>query len=219
MNKVLLVEDQILFREGIKRVINDWENFTVIGEASNGREALDLCRIRVPDIVLMDISMPVMNGVEATRIIHKEFPLIRIVILTISDDDQYLFDAIKYGAQGYILKDTPPRRLHSQLLGIMEDEVALSGSITTKLVSEFRQADHMKGRYHLEDSNVNIESLTEREAEILHLIMDGHSNQEIAAILVISEPTVKKHLHNILEKLHLNNRVQAAVYAARSGLY
>ena len=218
MIRLLLAEDQVLFREGLKRVISDWDDVEIIAEASNGKEAVDLCRKHQPDIVLMDINMPLMNGVEATWIIHKELPAVKVVILTVSEDEKDLFDAIKFGAQGYLLKDTPPRRLHSQIIGIKNDEVPISGSIAAKLFSEFSKLGRSSSQVQANQDGIGLKTLTDREIEILRMIVDGRSNQEIAEILVISLPTVKKHLHNILEKLQVNNRVQAAVYATRSGL-
>jgi DNA-binding NarL/FixJ family response regulator len=218
MIRILLVDDQVLFREGLRKVISDWDDFNVIGETSNGKEALELCRKFLPDIVLMDINMPVMNGVEAAKLIHKELPSVRVVILTVSEDEKDLFDAIKFGAQGYILKDTPARRLRSQIKGVMNNEAPLSGIIAAKLLSEFSH-DNRSGRPAKGGViEASIEPLTERETEILILVAEGHSNLEIAETLVISEQTVKKHMHNVLEKLHFNSRVQAAVYAVRSGL-
>jgi DNA-binding NarL/FixJ family response regulator len=218
MFKVLLVDDQVLFREGLHRVFNDWSDFDVIGEASNGMEALEFCKLLLPDIALMDIHMPVMNGVEAARRIRKELPSVRVVMLTVSDDEKDLFEAIKNGAQGYILKDTPARRLHSQLKGVMEDDAPLSGPIAAKMLAEFRQMKPDGGSGWDELMGEALEPLTEREVEILKLVAEGQSNTEIAKKLVVTEQTVKKHLHNILQKLQLNNRVQAAVYAVRSGL-
>ncbi len=183
-----------------------------------GREAVDLCRKRQPDIVLMDINMPEMNGVEATRIIRKEIPSVKVVMLTISEDEKDLFDAIRFGARGYLLKDTPPRRLKSQIIGVMNGEVALSGTIAAKMVIEFSQMGRPGSHTPADPAAIRLQTLTDRETEILQMIVDGRSNHEIAEILVVSEPTIKKHLHNILEKLHVNNRVQAAVYATRSGL-
>ncbi len=207
---LLLADDHTLFRDGLRELISHWEEFQVVGEAVDGQEAVDLCRERLPDIVLMDIQMPVMNGVEAARRIRKELPSVRVVMLTASEEEKNLYEAIKNGAQGYILKDTPARRLRSQLKGVMEDDAPLSGSIATKILAEFN-------RQHGE-ANVPFEPLAEREIQILQLVAEGLSNEEIGTRLFLSEQTVKKQLSNVLQKLHLNNRVQAAVYAVRNGL-
>jgi len=213
MNTILLVDDHMLFLEGMRSLIADWEDFDVVGTASNGREAVELCRNLMPDLVLMDINMPELNGLQATEIIGREMPATNVVILTMSEKEKYLFEAIKAGARGYILKDTPVRRLHDQLRGVMRGDAALSGPIAAKMLQEFNR--NKKGKKGV---GFDQEPLTEREVNILQYIVEGLSNQEIADKLVISEQTVKKHLSNILQKLHLNNRVQIAVYALREGL-
>lgn len=212
MNTILLVDDHVLFREGLFSLMQRWEDFEVVGEASTGEEAVQMCRELLPDLVLMDVTMPVMNGLEATRLIMRELPTTRVVMLTMAEDEECLFEAIKSGAAGYILKDAPSRRLHDQLRGVMRGESPLSGAVATKMLAEFnRQSDR-------QDLPIVDEPLTDREQEVLQLVSEGMSNQEIADALCLSENTVKKHLRNILQKLHLNNRVQAAVYAAREGL-
>lgn len=217
MINVLIADDHDLFRAGLKSVISDWSDFEVVGEASNGLEAYELCKNLLPDIVLMDIHMPIMNGVEATSRIFREFPTIHVVILTVSEDRNDLFEAIKNGAQGYILKNTPANLLHSQLKGVMENCPPLSGPIATKILSEFRQLKIASPNMQ-EKVLEELSPLTEREIEVLKIVAEGLSDAEIASRLTISELTVKKHLHNILEKLQLNNRVQAAVYAFRTGM-
>ena len=161
----------------------------------------------------MDISMPRCNGLEATRVIKREMPHVKIVILTVSDDDQHLFEAIKSGAQGYLLKNLEPYQLRDLLESISRGEAPLSGAIAAKILKEFSQPTAAT-----DQAELLVEELTSRETEILQLVVDGLSNKEIAAALVISENTVKIHLRNILEKLHLQNRIQAAVYAVRQGL-
>jgi len=217
MITVLLVDDHDLFRAGLKSVISDWSDFKVIGEASNGLEAYELCKELLPDIILMDIQMPIMSGVEATSAIFREFPSIRIVILTISDDRNDVFEAIKNGAQGYLLKNIPANLLYDQLKGVMENSPALSGSIAQKILNEFRELK-IAAPSAQEKVLAELSPLTEREVEVLKIVAEGLSDAEISKRLMISELTVKKHLHNILEKLQLNNRVQAAVYALRTGM-
>lgn len=212
MNTILLVDDHVLFREGLFSLMQRWEDFEVVGEASNGQQAILMSRDYLPDLVLMDITMPVMNGLEATKRITRELPTTRVVILTVSEDEENLFEAIKSGAAGYILKDAPSRRLHDQLRGVMRGESPLSGAVATKMLAEFNRQSEKHGSTEVE------EPLTEREQEVLQHVSEGLSNQEIAERLCLSENTIKKHLRNILQKLHLNNRVQAAVFAAREGL-
>ncbi len=214
VNTLVLVDDHLLFREGMKELISHWDDFEVVGEASNGLEALALCRELLPDIVLMDISMEVMGGVEAAGRIHQELPSVRVVMLTMSEDAKDLFEAIKGGAQGYVLKNTPARRLRDLLRGVMRGESPLSGAIAAKMLTEFT-GQKMQEELPLA---ARVEPLTDREIKILQLVAEGLSNVEIGEQLFLGEQTVKKHLHHVLEKLHLNNRVQAAVYAIRQGL-
>jgi DNA-binding NarL/FixJ family response regulator len=210
--RMVLVDDQLLFRRGLRALFEEEDDFEVVGEASDGREAVDLARTTRPDAILMDINMPICNGVEATRIIKVEQPDVKIVALTVSDDDQDLFEAIKAGAQGYLLKDLRPEELFEMLRAVMRGETPISPAIAGKLLNEFRRRP-----WH-EPSETAGWDLTARELEVLQLVAEGLGNAEIAGRLFIVEGTVKNHLHNILEKLHLENRVQAAAYAIREGL-
>lgn len=213
MNSILVVDDHILFREGLLSIIKHWEDFQVVGEAVNGKDALEKAHELLPDIILMDINMPGISGIEATRRITRELPSIRVVILTMSDEEDDLFNAIKCGAQGYVLKNTPSKRLHDELRGAMRGETPISGVMATKVLEEFNRL-----KAGPRSANVYNEPLSEREIQVLELIVQGLSNAEIAEKTFLSENTVKKHLRNILDKLHLNNRVEAAVYAIREGL-
>lgn len=211
--QILLVDDHVLFRKGVAALLSMHPGMQVVGEAGNGLEAIAAARELLPEVILMDIAMPQCNGLEATRILKREMPHVKIVILTVSDDDQHLFEAIKSGAQGYLLKNLEPYQLHDLLESISRGEAPLSGAIAAKILKEFTQPSSAS------DPNSHVvEQLTSREFDILQLVVDGLTNKEIAAALVISENTVKIHLRNILEKLHLQNRIQAAVYAVRQGL-
>lgn len=210
--RVLLVDDQLLFRKGLRALLDDQEDIEVVGEAADGLQALERARAAKPDVVLMDIHMPVCNGVEATRRIKLELPETKVVALTVSDEDDDLFEAIKSGAEGYLLKDLRPEELFDLLRGVMKGETPISPAVASKLLSEFRR------RPRQDPSQTAGVDLTARELEVLQLVTEGMSNAEIAARLYIVEGTVKNHLHNILEKLHLENRVQAAAYAMREGL-
>ena len=214
MYTVLLVDDHVLFREGLRTIITRWEDFDVVAEAENGQQALQLAHDLLPDVILMDIGMPVMDGLQATGQILRELPSMRVVILTVSENEDNLFHALKLGAQGFVLKNTPARRLHAQLRGVMQGEAALSGRVAAKVLDEFN-------RLHAEDEvslEAGVEPLSPREKDVLQLVAEGLSNQEIGARLYLSENTIKKYIRNILDKLQLNNRVQAAVYAVRKGL-
>ncbi len=213
MNTILIVDDHVLFREGMRNIIRHWDDCEVIGEASNGLEALNLARELLPDIILMDIAMPVMDGINATKQISGELPSVRIVMLTMSEEEDDLFNAIKCGAQGYVLKDTPSKRLHDELRRMLQGETPLSGLMATKALEEFSRSRNQSRT--LSDYR---EPLTEREHQVLELLVAGLTNTEIAEKIYLSENTIKKHLHNILQKLHLNNRVEAAVFAVKEGL-
>jgi two-component system nitrate/nitrite response regulator NarL len=211
--RVLLVDDHILFRKGVASLLASHKDIEVVGEAGDGVEAVARARETVPDVILMDLAMPKCSGLEATRLIKREMPHVKIIILTVSDDDRDLFAAIKNGADGYLLKNLEPRQLFDMLEGIRYGEAPISGLLAAKILQEFRQPDQSLPR-QLEASD----ELTPREIEVLERVVEGATNKEIAEALVITENTVKIHLRNILEKLHVQNRIQAAVYAVRQGL-
>jgi DNA-binding NarL/FixJ family response regulator len=213
MLRILLVDDHVLFRKGIAALLDSQGDFEVVGEAGDGEEALHLARKTIPDVILMDIGMPKCNGLEATRKIKREMPHVNIVMLTVSDDDSHLFEAIKSGAKGYLLKNLEPYQLFDLLGNISSGEAPLSGVIAAKILKEFSQ-----GSADIPHEREAIEELTDREFTVLQLVVEGKTNKEIAEDLVITENTAKIHLRNILDKLHLKNRIQAAVYAVREGL-
>jgi len=211
--RVVLVEDHALFRKGIVSLLTGEPGFEVVGEAEDGLQAVERVREIMPDLVVMDLNMPRTTGLEATRRILEEFPYIKIVILTISEDDQDLFEAIKAGAQGYLLKKIEPKALFDTLRGVMRGEASISRIMAAKVMGEFsRQSTRVASGADRSPE------LSPREIEVLELVAHGKSNKEIAVALNIAENTVKNHLKNILEKLHLENRVQAATYALRQGL-
>lgn len=210
--RILLVDDHVLFRKGLAALLEARRGMTVVGEAGTGEEAITLARQTMPDVILMDIQMPGLSGLEATRRIKAEMSHVRIVILTVSDEDVDLFAAIKNGADGYLLKDLEPRQLYEMLEGLRHGQAPISGALAARILKEFRTQE---ARPVPPEAS---EELTEREKEVLQWVAKGASNREIAEGLSISENTVKIHLRNILEKLHLRNRIQAAVYAVREGL-
>ncbi|MCI0478580.1 MAG: response regulator transcription factor [Anaerolineales bacterium] len=205
---ILLVDDHTLFREGLESLLRTHSGVRVVGSAGNGEEAITLARELMPDLILMDVRMPGVSGLEATRRITEEMPAMRVVMLTMSEDDHDLFEAIKNGAQGYLLKTTASDELYHFLEGAMEGESPISGVMATKMLGEFK---HPASESKL--TEFPCEKLTEREYQVLFRLAEGMKNREIAAALFISESTVKKHLRNILAKLHLQNRVQAALFA------
>jgi DNA-binding NarL/FixJ family response regulator len=211
--RVLLADDHVLFRRGVASLLATDRDFEVVGEAADGQQALGMARELMPDVILMDISMPVMGGLEATRRIKAEMPYVRIVILTASDGERNLFDAVKSGAQGYLLKNIEPQALFGTLRGVLRGEAPISRVMAAQLLEEFTR----QSREPPPAATLAAE-LTAREREVLEHVAQGRSNKEIAAALAIAENTVKNHLKNILEKLHLENRVQAATFALRQGL-
>jgi DNA-binding NarL/FixJ family response regulator len=211
--RILLVDDHVLFRKGIASLLNGREDVTIVGEANDGDEAVILAEQTVPDVILMDVNMPRQNGIETVKILKREMPHIQIVMLTVSDDDNDLFEAIKNGAKGYLLKNLEPQELYTMLDRLRQGEAPISGAMAAKILREFRQPEQTQTR----DSGA-VDELTAREVEVLEQVVTGASNKEIAEVLHITENTVKIHLRNILEKLHVQNRIQAAVYAVRQGL-
>jgi DNA-binding NarL/FixJ family response regulator len=210
--RILLADDHRLFRQGVAAALGEQPEFEIVGEAADGCEAVAKARELAPDIVLMDISMPAMSGLDATRQITAERPEAKVVILTVGEDDENLFQAIKGGAQGYLLKDIEPEHLRERLRGIFRGEAQLSGIAAAKVLAAFVDQERDAASRPVQNT------LTPRETEILGLVAGGATNKEIAAALDLSPSTVKNHLQNILGKLHLQNRVQAAAYALRQGL-
>lgn len=211
--RVLIVDDHLLFRKGVEAVLLTRPEIEIVGEAANGLEAIALARETRPDIILMDICMPACDGLEATRQIVREMPDARIVMLTVSEADRDLFEAIKSGARGYLLKDLKPHQLFDVLEGVVRGEAYFSGAIASRILDELQQY-----RGHRTQKAGATEPLTAREVEVLESLARGHGNKEIASALVISESTVRNHLRNILDKLHVQNRIQAVAYAIRHGL-
>lgn len=210
--RVLLVDDHSLFRKGLAALLAREKGFEVAGEAQDGIEAFAKAKELKPDLVLMDISMPRCDGVEATRRIRKAFPSVKIVMLTILEEDKKLFQAIKAGAQGYMLKNVKPEALFETLRGVFAGEAAISRATATKIMNEFAE---QAGREHTDSCR---EDLSERELGVLQLLTQGMTNKEIGHKLHLAENTVKNHLKNILAKLQLDNRVQAAAFALKKGL-
>jgi DNA-binding NarL/FixJ family response regulator len=210
--RVLLVDDHALFRAGVASLLQA-AGHEVVGEAGDGIEALERTRELHPDLVLMDITMPRCGGLEATRLIKAEMPETKIVIVTVSQDDADLFEAVKSGAEGYLLKDMSNEEFERTLNGIAEGEAPLSQGLATKILEEFGRVSRGGGA-----KGDDRDTLTDREQEVLGLVTEGKTNREIAEALFIAESTVNFHMKNILSKLHLRNRAEAVAYALRSGL-
>ena len=206
--RLLLVDDHALFRDGLTSLISYQEDFTVVGEAEDAESALQQARAIKPDIVLMDVELPGEDGVAATQRMKLEMPDITVVMLTVRDDSQTLFEAIKAGAQGYLIKNVRSRELLEQLRALARGEAAISRRMAARILEEIRGQTEPFGLG---------EELTARELEVLELVVARLSNAEIAERLVISEHTVKNHMKSILSKLHLRNRHQAAAYGIARG--
>jgi DNA-binding NarL/FixJ family response regulator len=211
---ILLVDDQPLFREGLRTLLSVHPDFEVVGEAGNGEQAIRLVRSLLPSVVLMDLQMPVLDGVAATRSLHQELPGCRVIVLTTFDDDEMVFDGLRAGAVGYLLKDAPSEKLAEAIRVAARGETFLQPSVAAKVVAEFARLT----RKPVRTVNSIIEPLSEREIEILRLITQGASNREIAGTLFLAEGTVKNHVTNILGKLEVRDRTQAALKAKESGL-
>jgi NarL family two-component system response regulator LiaR len=207
--RVLIVDDHAIVRKGIRALLSEVDGFEVVGEADNGHSAVLRAAECSPDVILMDLLMPVMDGIEATRQITSRQPQARILVLTSFAADNKVFPAIKAGASGYLLKDSSPDELVRAIRQVHRGEPSLHPTIARKLLQEVA---------HPAELQPAPEALTGREMEVLRLIAQGLSNQEIADRLVVSEPTVRAHVSRILGKLHLASRTQAALYAVREGL-
>lgn len=206
--RILIADDHALFRDSLRSLLRA-QGHEVIGEARNGREAVELTRQLKPEIVLMDLAMPELDGLAATRVLSAENSESKVLILTASDDDGHLFEAIKSGAQGYLLKDLEAAQFFALLEGVERGEPALTPTLAKRLLAEFAHPVKTQTPHHPDD-------LTEREREVLELLVRGiTSNRRLATELGVSENTVKFHLRNILDKLHLNNRAQVVSYALR----
>jgi len=211
---ILIVDDQALFREGLRTLLSVQPDFKVLGEAANGEEALRQAVQLSPDVVLMDLRMPVMNGVVATHRLHETLPRCKVIVLTTFDDDEYVFDGLRAGAVGYLLKDVSSEKLFEAIRAASKGEYFLLPSITAKVMAEFSRLS----RSSPASMEVLAEPLSPREMEILRLVATGASNRDIADRLVIAEGTVKNHLTNILGKLSVKDRMQAVLKAREYGL-
>jgi DNA-binding NarL/FixJ family response regulator len=212
--RVLIADDHELFRRGLRMVLEDAEGIAVVGEAGNGQRAVELARELVPDVVVMDVRMPVLSGIEAAQQIKAEEPGTRILVLTISDEEDDLYEAIRAGANGYLLKEISIDEIGDAVRSIHGGQSLISPSMASKLLDEFAAMIRKEERRE----QVPAPRLTPREMEVLQHVAQGMHNREIAKALFISENTVKNHVRNILEKLHLHSRMEAVVYAVREKL-
>ena len=213
--RVLLADDQALFREGLETLLSIHKDIQVVGQASNGQEAVDLALKLRPDVILMDMQMPILNGIGATRRLKQSLPECRVIVLTTFDDNETIFDALRGGAVGYLLKDVGSAQLAESVRATARGESILDPSVAAKVVAEFSRVSSLVGGT---SSEVLPEPLSEREIELLRLIASGLSNKEIGETLFITEGTVKNHITHILGKLSVRDRIQAALKAKELGL-
>ena len=213
MTRILLADDQALVRGGLRMILEAQADLAVVGEAADGAEAVERAAALEPDLVLMDVRMPVLDGIEATRRLLGREGAPKVLVLTTFDLDEYVYAAIGAGASGFLLKSAPPRQLVEGVRTVMAGDALLAPEITRRLLDRFIRRPPPSGAVPPQ-----LAELTPRELEVLRLIAEGRSNAEIAAVLVLTEATVKSHVNHILTKLRLRDRVQAVVLAHRSGL-
>jgi two-component system nitrate/nitrite response regulator NarL len=216
--RILLADDHRHAREGMRTIVSTIPDFVIVGEASSGEEALELTNELLPDLILMDINMPGMGGLEAVKLIKNSLPSVKIVMVTVSDDVSHLFEALKKGAQGYLLKNLNPSAWRDYLRAVAVDEAPLNPELAMSILREFADRKTVISPALPKDHEPAGEGLTPREKEILQEVAKGQTNREVAVCLGLSEHTVKNHLRNILQKLHLDNRVQLTRYAYERGM-
>jgi DNA-binding NarL/FixJ family response regulator len=210
--RVLICDDHALFRRGLMMVLEAEEGIEVVAEAEDGQEGVTMAEEIVPDVVLMDVRMPKMSGIAATRLIAQSLPTTRILMLTVSDEEDDLYEAVKAGATGYLLKEISIEEVASAIRAVVTGQSLITPSMASKLLAEFNNLAKQA------EQRLNVPRLTDRELQVLRLVAQGLSNREVAEQLAISENTVKNHVRNILEKLHLHSRMEAVVYAVREKL-
>ena len=224
MIQVLITDDQDIVRQGLSVILKHQPGIEVVGAAANGREAVRLVEKIQPDVVLMDLKMPEMNGVLATREIVGKHPAVKVVVLTTYDADDWVFDAIRAGASGYLLKDSDSDQIVAAIKGAVAGEVRIDPAVAGKVLAEFNRLALARPTFsqpaHLADSDdiMAIEALTERELAVLQEMAQGKSNKEIAETLFLAEGTVKNYVSTIISKLQANDRTQAAIFALKKGL-
>ncbi|MCZ2257645.1 response regulator [Sporosarcina sp. G11-34] len=219
MTKIIIIDDHQLFREGVKRILDFEDTFEVVAEGDDGGDVMDLYEQYKPDVILMDINMPEVNGIDATESLIKEYPDAKVIILSIHDDESYVSHALKTGALGYMLKEMDAEAIIQAIKVVAVGGSYLHPKVTHNLVTEFRRLSDKehKGSFQQNDIRRPFHLLTKRECEVLQLLTDGQSNRTIGETLFISEKTVKNHVSSILQKMAVNDRTQAVVSAIKNG--
>ena len=212
--RVLIVDDHALFRRGLIQVLQFEDGIEVVGEAEDGEDAIAKAEEHAPDVLLMDVRMPRVSGIEATRRLAETMPTMKILMLTVSDEEDDLYEAIKAGATGYLLKEISIEEVADAVRAVMQGQTLISPSMASKLIAEFANLSKVASQR----SSVPAPRLTDRELDVLRLVAQGLTNREVAEQLYIAENTVKNHVRNILEKLHLHSRMEAVIYAVKERL-
>lgn len=226
--KILLADDHQLFREGLKRILNMEDDLEVIGECGDGIQVLEFCNHTIPEIVLMDINMPTENGVVATERLKNMFPDVKVIILSIHDDESYVFETLRKGATGYLLKDMEAEALINAIRSVVQGHAYIHPKVTGKLINQLRRMTYLddmgivSGAAAAQEPGVKFiagdeSPLTRREAEVLRLMAEGKSNKLIGEFLFISEKTVKNHVSSILQKMEVDDRTQAVIHSIKFG--
>ncbi|OIK04288.1 DNA-binding response regulator [Bacillus sp. MUM 116] len=211
MTKIIIVDDQAMVREGLRMILGMHEEIDIVGEAANGEELLALLKNNLPDVILMDIRMPVMNGIDTLKAVKETYPSVKVIILTTFNEDEYIFNGLKFGADGYILKDSNSKEIIKAIKAACEGNMLLHSQVSTKIskvLQSMEQASLVENRIKERLQNI----LTSREIEVVELVLQGKSNKQIGGALFLTEGTVKNYISRILDKLDLNNRTELVLY-------
>lgn len=215
MIKVIIADDQNILAEGLKMILGKEGDIDICAIAQNGKEAYHICELYKPDVVLMDIKMPIMNGVEATKRIKEKYSDIKIIVLTTFKDDEYIYEALKYGASGYLLKDASPKEIAEGIRKVRMGGALIQPEVAAKVIDKFSQ---MANREREVEFNPKLDLLTHREKDICRLLAEGKNNKEISKEIYLSEGTVKNHITKVLNKLELRDRTQLAIFSIKNNL-
>jgi DNA-binding NarL/FixJ family response regulator len=211
MTEIMIVDDQAMVREGLRLILSLHEEIDIVGEAANGEELLGLLRNMLPDVILMDIRMPVMNGIDTLKIVKETYPSVKVIILTTFNEDEYIFNGLKFGADGYILKDSNSKEIIKAIKAACEGNMLLHSQVSSKISKVLHSMDHASfDENRIKEQLGNM--LTPREIEVVELVMQGQSNKQIGSELFLTEGTVKNYISRILDKLELNNRTEIVLY-------
>jgi DNA-binding NarL/FixJ family response regulator len=211
MTEIMIVDDQAMVREGLRMILSLHEEIDIVGEAANGEELLALLGNMLPDVILMDIRMPVMNGMDTLKIVKETYPSVKVIILTTFNEDEYIFNGLKHGADGYILKDSNSKEIIKAIKAACEGQMLLHSQVSSRISKVLHSMDHTSfNENKIKDQLEDV--LTRREIEVVELIMQGKSNKQIGSELFLTEGTVKNYISRILNKLELNNRTELVLY-------